>query len=800
MSLLTAQSPRRNSFCGILVALSLLLTTLQLGRPVAASTSSAKRAVTNDGLNVEASAISIDNSQDFVRQNYRDFLNREPDASGLAFWTNEIEQCGADAACREVKRINVSAAFFLSIEFKETGFLVYRLYKASFGRMPRLAEFITDGGAIGKNIVVGSTGWQQQVEANKAAFILDWTSRYYFKRAYPTSMPPAAYVDTLFQNAGVTPSATERNSLVSGLGTGAETRETVLRKVAENQSFVSAESNKAFVLMQYFGYLRRNPEDLPDADLSGFNFWLGKLNQFHGNFIQAEMVKAFLSADEYRKRFDQPLILTKRNATPGESVQISGSGFNPSLPTTVTFTDGNGYTVKTSPVEISATSIEVEVPVYVNTVTGTAGAGSVVVSVQQSGSGQTTNLGSTESLKIRDLPQLSSSPGLVTLEALAQINKLSKDAGDTWKRIEGYSQGNVSATPLVTSLMQSQDKLQKVRDAIQQLSGGQVQKVSLGTVNGRELFLDKNSLMTLDRIYYALLLDGAPRRSGSSASTAAKSGGALTSNAADDSDVSQDIDNASMFSLNDVKTAVTNVATSIIKAAAPLGVIIGTAGLVMEGAAVGGLLGALLVGTALVAGAIALTVTASGAMIENRSSSQASFNAQADIIAGYPSQISSGGTYLSGYQPSTDGQNLMGAENSAFDVAQQFNDGNPSSLAAQTENAFSSLGSVGSVLGGINFGNVLLGAYSPVSGGGIGYAPCDNCVTITIKSVRVVGPDSDEFHIAADGCTGFSTSGGGSCRVDVFFLPTRLGPAQAYLQLNDGRIWLNDLKGSGALP
>jgi hypothetical protein len=59
--------------------------------------------------------------------------------------------------------------------------------------------------------------------------------------------------------------------------------------------------------MQYYGYLRRNPDDAPEQnrDFSGYNFWLGKLNEFNGNFIQAEMVKAFITSDEYRKRFGQ---------------------------------------------------------------------------------------------------------------------------------------------------------------------------------------------------------------------------------------------------------------------------------------------------------------------------------------------------------------------------------------------------------------------------------------------------------------------------------------------------------------
>ena len=76
-----------------------------------------------------------------------------------------------------------------------------------------------------------------------------------------------------------------------------------MRAVAEDQDLKTAEFNKAFVQMQYFGYLRRSPNDFPDSDFSGFNFWLGKLNQFNGNFVDAEMVKAFITSIEYRGRF-----------------------------------------------------------------------------------------------------------------------------------------------------------------------------------------------------------------------------------------------------------------------------------------------------------------------------------------------------------------------------------------------------------------------------------------------------------------------------------------------------------------
>ena len=248
-------------------------------------------------------------SRFFVRQQYLDFLNREPDASGLAFWTNQIDSCGADAQCIELKRTNVSAAFFLSIEFRETGYLVYRFYKTAYGDLPgapvplRFSEFIPDRNRIGEGVIVQQTGWEQVLENNKQAFAAEYVMRPRFTTAYPGTLTAAQFVDALNQNAGGALSTSERNQLVSELSSGAKNRAQALRAVAEDSDLARIEFNKAFVLIQYFGYLRRNPNDLPDSNFSGYDFWLGKLNQFNGNFVNAEMVKAFLTSGEYKQRF-----------------------------------------------------------------------------------------------------------------------------------------------------------------------------------------------------------------------------------------------------------------------------------------------------------------------------------------------------------------------------------------------------------------------------------------------------------------------------------------------------------------
>jgi hypothetical protein len=238
----------------------------------------------------------IDETEFFVRQHYRDFLGREADAGGLAFWKGEIDGCGDDQQCREVKRENVSAAFFLSIEFQNTGYLVHRLYRAAFGRMPTYLEFMRGTREAAGGVVVGPPGWEARLALAKQAFVARFVARADFKQVFDPK-GNAEYVDALFAGAGVAPGPAERQALVNGLDAGSETRATVLLKVAENEAFVRKEFSPAFVLAEYFGYLRR------DADAGGFNFWLRKLEDNGGNFVHAQMVRAFIDSIEYRRRF-----------------------------------------------------------------------------------------------------------------------------------------------------------------------------------------------------------------------------------------------------------------------------------------------------------------------------------------------------------------------------------------------------------------------------------------------------------------------------------------------------------------
>jgi uncharacterized delta-60 repeat protein len=274
----------------------------------------------------ESSGNPVDDDANFVRQHYHDFLNREADADGLRFWTNNIASCDTDG-CPQPKLVDTSAAFFLSIEFQETGYFVERFYKVSYGdatgasnfagahqvSVPiiRLREFLRDTQEIGLGVVVGQGAWPQQLESHKQAFAQEFVSRSRFTNAYPVSLTAAQFVNQLNANAGSVLTEAELTDLEAMFGgsnapsADAAKRAEVLRSIVDNQALRQQEFNRAFVLMQYFGYLRRNPDDAQDTDYTGYDFWLRKLEEFHGSYIDAEMVKAFVTSIEYRQRFGQ---------------------------------------------------------------------------------------------------------------------------------------------------------------------------------------------------------------------------------------------------------------------------------------------------------------------------------------------------------------------------------------------------------------------------------------------------------------------------------------------------------------
>ena len=247
---------------------------------------------------------AIDEPRSFIRQQYLDFLNREPDPGGWDYWTSGITECGNDLRCIHNRRIDVSAAFFIELEFQETGYVVYRMHRAAFGTLPSgptranvlFAQFMTDRGQL-----VAGPGLAQSTISFANAFV----QRPEFLQSYPNHLTNEQFVQALFDSANLTPFTNERQQQIAAMNNG-KTRAEVLLDLIEVPAFKTREYNGAFVLMQYFGYLRRDP------DQAGYDFWLGVLNNQELNNYRG-MVCAFLTSPEYQRRFGPTITRTDRD-------------------------------------------------------------------------------------------------------------------------------------------------------------------------------------------------------------------------------------------------------------------------------------------------------------------------------------------------------------------------------------------------------------------------------------------------------------------------------------------------------
>jgi hypothetical protein len=287
--------------------------------------------------------ITIDDADFFAAQHYIDFLRRFPDAPGLAHWTAEITECDDPAKrqpgesfelCRSRKRANTSAAFIFAPEFASGGSFIVRVYWGTLGKLPsvpveqcpgvpagfgggfcrpKYSDYIADMVQVTQGIVVNNQLDPNRINANKHAFVDAFVNRPEFQAIYG-SLNPTQFVDKLIQTTGVAIPSADRTALINELTANPTgNRGSVVYKVVDGtlttnneghlefqttygQQYVNQEFNSVFVFMEYIGYLRRNP------DQAGYNHWLGKINQF-GNWVDAQMVLAFILSPEYRNRF-----------------------------------------------------------------------------------------------------------------------------------------------------------------------------------------------------------------------------------------------------------------------------------------------------------------------------------------------------------------------------------------------------------------------------------------------------------------------------------------------------------------
>ena len=233
----------------------------------------------NDSTNGVA---PIDDANFFVRQQYIDFLGREPDSPGFDGWVNTINKCSGDTTTCD--RVHVSEAFFRSPEFQERGYFTYRFYSVALGRKPDYAEFVPDLARVSGFLDAS------QLEVAKIAFIADFMARPAFASIY-NGLNNTQYVDTLLKTANVTLSS--RQSMIDGLDWGTMTRAAVLRKIVESGEVSAKYFNQSFAVMEYFGYLRRDPDAM-------YLNWINVLNQGGDARI---MVDGFVNSSEYRLRF-----------------------------------------------------------------------------------------------------------------------------------------------------------------------------------------------------------------------------------------------------------------------------------------------------------------------------------------------------------------------------------------------------------------------------------------------------------------------------------------------------------------
>jgi hypothetical protein len=248
----------------------------------------------------------IDDPTYFVTEQYRNFLNRDPDPGGLAFWRSKITDCGANAQCIDAARVSVSAAFFLSDEFQQTGFFVYLLHRASLGDRPSYDDFVADRSQL---------RFGASLDSDKQALVLNFVQRSAFLTEYPLSQSGSAFItallDTVETATGVDLSSKipELNNEYLAGTSQQDSRARVVLKVTSYPELATAEFNAAFVTMQYFGYLNRDP------DPGGFAFWLNVLNtSAAGNF--QSMVCAFITSAEYQTKYSPVVTRTNANCAP----------------------------------------------------------------------------------------------------------------------------------------------------------------------------------------------------------------------------------------------------------------------------------------------------------------------------------------------------------------------------------------------------------------------------------------------------------------------------------------------------
>jgi hypothetical protein len=248
----------------------------------------------------------IDDYRFFISQHYADMMGREPDQTTLDKLTAQFNQCGARGDCLKTRRLDLSTSLLTQSELSATGLFLHDLYVAGLGRRPRFAEYETDRATV--------ANFNSEIEDSRIALALAFVQRADFQRRYPTTLKPAEFVDQLLANAGQRSNPdikAERPALLGLFDAMNSGRAAILARVASHSSVVDAQYNEAFVMLQYFSYLRRDPDE------SGLNLWMNTLKTKPLRDPAAARLVAcsFMTSAEYQNRFG--MIATHTNAECG---------------------------------------------------------------------------------------------------------------------------------------------------------------------------------------------------------------------------------------------------------------------------------------------------------------------------------------------------------------------------------------------------------------------------------------------------------------------------------------------------
>jgi hypothetical protein len=236
----------------------------------------------------------VDDYHFFLTQHFADLLGRQPDQETFEKLSAQFSQCGSRADCLRARRLDVATALLTQNELPTTGLFLHALYSVGLGRRPHLTEYESDRKEI--------RNYNGGIEEARLALVKAFVQRTEFDKKYPKTLNKAEFVDRILSSVSQSTDLdlkNQREALI-GLSDGTNAgRAAILAAISGQSNVLDSQYNQAFVLVQYFGYLRRDPDD------SGFNFWVNVLKSkpLRDPDSARSMICAFLTSTEYQNRF-----------------------------------------------------------------------------------------------------------------------------------------------------------------------------------------------------------------------------------------------------------------------------------------------------------------------------------------------------------------------------------------------------------------------------------------------------------------------------------------------------------------